>query len=1040
MRISLIIFLLTMGLGLRAQELESVKHIQGSQPLSQFMVDNWNTDDGLPTNAILDMEKSPDGFMWLATFNGLVRFDGVDFKTFNKNNTPQFQTNNISALYRDQNGILWIGTNGGGLVRMKNGIFQSYQPTSFVRNTAITALEQGNNGSLWVGTRLGLALIENDSLQKVDFAPLSTINVTSLHLDHKQRLWVGSAAKGLFVIESGTVHRFNRENLGLSSNFIRSIFHDSQDRIWVGTDRGVAVIDESGIRELDSVQLAPQIFTNAIIEDHLGNIWMGSNDGLRRFNDQFEALEKTLGMDSHIVQSLYQDEEKNIWVGTYRGGLLRLKQSKFLNLGRLEGLANEVINAVYEDDSVVWIGSDDGLASFRNGIFENYQLGRRSAGNRIRDILRDSRGRLWLCTYYGLVQFESGRTLRRITTVQGLSSNNTRRIVEDSKGNLWVGTANGLNRISDEGVKSFGLESGLGDLFVMSLFIDRQDQLWVGTDGGGAYLKQGTEFTPAFSEESGHDIIFNIAQDYNGAYWLSSNRGIIYRSDSIQYNLTQEQGLISNNIFQTIIDETGQIWITSDRGLMRTNRNELMEVITGRSEALENYRIFDRSDGLRTSQITAASKSIQTAGGNLWIATLNGVTVINSRQIPINEVLPQTAITMTRVDDQDWGVDSVISLPAGIRRTEFHYTGLSFYSPEKVRFKYMLENFDDDWIEAQGRRVAYYTNIPPGSYEFKVLAANNDGIWNMDPAIIKVQQQAYFYQTKGFYVLLALLLIALGAFLYWLRVRGFKRRNKILARLVKERTRSIREQNHAIINQKEELKQLNLVKDKLLSVISHDLRGPIAAVAGLLGLLKSGHLNYKELMAQSSSLNNEVHGLTYLLDNLLSWSKSQMQGINLQKENHSLKQVIEENIRVIVPMSEHKNITINNKVPDNCVVYTDANLLSIVIRNLIMNAIKFTPGSGKIEISANSSSKNVTVSVQDNGVGIPATELSVLFDVQNHYSKMGTANEAGSGIGLLLCQEFLEMDGGKIWAESQEGVGSSFYFTLTKAVNVSADL
>lgn len=260
----------------------------------------------------------------------------------------------------------------------------------------------------------------------------------------------------------------------------------------------------------------------------------------------------------------------------------------------------------------------------------------------------------------------------------------------------------------------------------------------------------------------------------------------------------------------------------------------------------------------------------------------------------------------------------------------------------------------------------------------------------------------------------------------------------MLTKLVHERTRDIQNRNQAITVQREELKQLNLVKDKLLSVISHDLRGPIAAVSGLLGLLKSGHLNYQELQTQSSSLNSEVQGLTYLLDNLLSWSKSQMQGINLSKENIVLSEIVDENLKIIGPMSDHKGLVIKNDIPKDCYVYTDRNLLSLVVRNLIMNAIKFTNKNGEVHIACNTGTQQVTVAVNDTGVGIGEEDLKRLFDTQSHYSRMGTANEAGTGIGLLLCQEFLELDGGQIWAESTEGVGSSFKFTLQKGSAVPA--
>ncbi len=1001
-------------------------------PITQYSVDSWDNEDGLPTNAVLDIAKTAQGYKWLATFNGLVRFDGVEFRIFDKGNTPALKTNNLSALLVDSKDQLWIGTNGGGLVKMDQDQFTFFNTDSIIRSSMVTALEEGTDGTIWVGTRFGLARMVNDTLSRITNGPLSYRNVSALYADDRNRIWVGTTTNGLFVMDAGNLLNLTSGN-GLPSDFVRAVYGDSQGRIWVGTDRGVTMIDDNGPHSMDSLAQAPQVFTNAFYEDLEGNIWMGSNDGLRRFDGAFEILSRSQGLTDNIVQCLYQDDEANIWVGTYRGGLNRLKQGKFLNVGIPEGLPHNVINVTYEDDTTVWIGSDNGLTCLKDGVLNTFSLGRRTAGNRIRDVFRDSQSRLWLCTYRGLVQFDGEKIVKRYTTADGLSSNNTRRVIEDQDGNLWVGTANGLNRIKDGQIEIYGVESGLRDQFVMSLYVDRQNQLWVGTDGGGVYVHKEGKFDRALSTDAINDIIFNIFQDQDGSFWFSSNRGVTYLQDTLEFNINQQHGLISNNIFQVILDDRGQLWFTSDRGLMRATLNDVRDLVSRKTDRIVESRVFDRADGLRSTQITAASKSTQTKDGKLWISTLSGITIVDSEQIPLNEVLPKTALTLVRSDDEQRSLSGIMHLEAGVRRLEFHYTGLSFYAPDKVRFKYKLENFDEDWVDAGDRRTAYYTNIPPGDYMFKVIASNNDGIWNRKPAFIKVRQQAYFYQTYWFYILLSILLIALGAFLYYLRAIELKRRNVMLTDLVQERTQNIQNQNKAITAQREELKQLNLVKDKLLSVISHDLRGPIAAVSGLLGLLKSGHLNYKELMTQSSSLNNEVQGLTYLLDNLLNWSKSQMQGINLNREEIQLQQINEENIKIIDPMSEHKQLQIHNDVPVDCYAFTDRNLLSLVIRNLIMNAIKFTHKKGQINITSKTDGDQITLSVSDTGVGIGQQDLERLFDTQSHYSKMGTANEAGTGIGLLLCKEFLELDGGKIWAESEEGKGSSFKFTLQKA-------
>lgn len=1013
----------------KAQELIPYDEMMAMRPVSQYTIKEWNMDNGLPNNAILDIEQTSDGYLWLATFNGLTRFDGIEFMVYNRSITKEFITNHISALVVDENDKLWIGTNGGGLLAYHQGVFTAYE-TKSVDGSIITALAKGENGSLWVGTRNGLVKFEDGDFQVINNPELSNLNVTSLFYDG-ERLWVGTSTKGLFAVDNNGTANFS-SNHGLLSDFVYSVFVDSKERVWVGTDRGVSMISSEGIKGLDSFSNAPTGYVNDFLEDQQGNVWLATRDGLYRFGDSFEKADPGREVGHHIVQSLFQDREKNIWAGTYRVGLSRLNQSKFLLIGDIEGIENEIINVTYADGAKHWVGTDNGLICMQDGEMTTFNVDNQAGGNRIRDIFRDSRERLWLCTYNGLIQFDEGKIIKKYTTSDGLSSNNTRRIVEDHQGNLWIGTANGLSKLNEDGFYILGTQSGLRDNYILSMFVDNSGRLWVGTNGGGTYQLEDGRFKQILSEQAAHDIVFNFTQDKDNSIWISTNRGVIYYKDNLEFNISVQHGLASNNIFQVILDQTGLVWFATDHGIMRANKEEVNRLTSGEVSELGNTRIFDTSDGLRTGQITPASLTSRTRDGEIWFCTIKGVAVLDSDRIPTNESRANTLLNKIITDDRVYSGYEHPVLFAGNRRLELHYSGLSFSAPEKVRYKFKLENFDPDWVDAGSRRVAYYTNLPPGDYEFKVMAANNDGLWSETPATIHLVQNAYFYQETWFYLSLGVLLIAFGAFLYHLRARGLNRRNFQLAMMVQERTRDIQYQNEEIILQKEELKQLNRVKDKLLSVLSHDLRGPISAVSGLLGLLKSGHLNYHELMTQSKRLNSEVHNLTYLLDNLLSWSKTQMQGIKLNTETVQLRHIVEENLATVKPISEQKRISIFNQVPASCYVHTDLNFFSLIIRNLLMNALKFTNEKGEIVITSEYQDDDVVVAVNDNGVGMSTEELEKLFKAETHYSKMGTANEAGTGIGLLLCKEFIELEGGRIWAESKKGEGSSFKIQLKR--------
>ena len=695
---------------LQAQELKPTGDMGLGRPVSQYTIKHWNMDTGLPNNAILDIEQTGDGYLWLATFNGLSRFDGIDFEVFYRANTPELLTDHISALLVDDRDQLWIGTNGGGLLKYHRGTFTSYKSNS-VNGSIITAMAKGDNGVLWIGTRDGLLKFENDSFEKVEGGILDNLYITSLFQDQNQRLWIGTTTQGLYLVDSNGTNSYTTEN-GLPSNNIYTVFVDSRDGVWVGTNRGVSLIG-SGIENFGSYPNAPKGYVNDFLEDHEGNVWMGSRNGLYRFNSQFEKPDESAEVGRHIIQSLFLDREKNIWTGTYRVGLSRLNQSKFLLLGEFEGLPNEVVNVTYWDSTMHWVGTDMGLLKVANGEVESFKLDQRPDGNRIRDIARDSKGKLWICTYNGLFQFDGERVVQRYTAKDGLSSNNTRRIVEDHQGNLWIGTANGLSRIEGGKITKYDAKSGLRDSFIMSLFVDNQGKLWVGTNGGGTYVFNGDFFEPVTSLLGSRDIVFNFTQDENDGIWISTNRGVIYHKDSTTYNITVKQGILSNNIFQVILEEPGLVWLTSDRGIMRVSREDALNLIKGETEVLRNIRLFDRADGLRTGQITAASIADINVGGEIWFCTIKGVAAINGKNIPTNELRAITKVTRVLTQDQRFQGIGEIILPAGNRTLEVHYSGLSFSAPEKVKYKYKLQNFDPDWVDAGSRRTAYYTNFTP---------------------------------------------------------------------------------------------------------------------------------------------------------------------------------------------------------------------------------------------------------------------------------------------------------------------------------------
>ena len=1012
-------------------EAQSDSPLIHNNEVNEFAIEHWTTEQGLPNNAVIDIAKTPDGFIWLATFNGLVRFDGLEFTVFDRSNTDAFNTNNLVDLFTAQDGALWIGTNGGGLVRHWENSFEHFDTESTIGSSTVTAMSQTQDGTIWVGTKSGLGKVSDKVIGVVSEPALANLNIYTLYADAKDVLWIGTTVQGLFGYDGEKLDHYTVQN-GLNSNSIRSIFQDPKGNLWVGMDQGLSIFNYNGFIVEDTVQQKVTGFVNAIDMDESGNIWLATSRGLFRFGTTIESISIEQGLSHNIVQSLLYDYEGNLWLGTYRGGLNRLKKSKFYSFDKHLDGPGQVINVTYQDSDTTWIGSDNGLVKVYGSHKQRIRLG---AGNnsRVRDILRDTKGRLWICTYGGLVHFENDRVKKRYTRKNGLISNSARRIVESKDGALWIGTASGLSKFQEDKWKSYGQEAGLNDPFIMSLYSGISNELWVGTDGGGMYQLVG-ESLASVNGESGlvGDIIFNIDQDKDGTLWISSNIGLARYQNGTFSLINIRNGLISNSVFQTLEDDNNYIWIYTDKGVMRIGKDELISVTDSSGQRLENYIIFDESDGMRSHQVTPASISSQSEDGMIWIATVKGVDIIDGHNIPINEV-PAVPKILSITGDGNLNYPLTdFSLPASNLRLEVHYTGLSYYAPERVRFKYKLENFDEDWIDVGERRVAFYTNLPPGDYNFLVAASNDDGLWTENYATVAFVKEAYFYQESWFYLLGGLAIFFLGGLAYFWRVKELRNRNLYLADEVTQRTLDVQKQNEAISKQTEKLTQLNAVKDKLFSVISHDLRGPIAAVGGVLGLMNSGYLSHEELTTHAAKLNTEVNGLTNLMDNLLSWAKSQMQGIKPDPESIQLVDLINENLSLYLSIGEVKGIAITQQIDPEHYVYSDRTMLNLVVRNLIMNAIKFTPQGGQIKVYSETLNDQIVISIEDNGVGMSSEEVNRLFKAESAYSKIGTSNETGTGLGLLLCKEFIESNEGRIWVETNEGKGSSFKFVLKK--------
>lgn len=767
---------LTLTLALSLDDARRTSPGADAEALSRYLSDVWQIEDGLPQNGIQTIAQTRDGYLWLGTPGGLVRFDGVRFTVFNQG---QFQNDNIHALLEDHLGRLWIGTYGGGLYQYANGRFVAFGSDAGLESNFVRTLYETRDGTLWVGTNGGGVSFLKDgrfhTLRVKDGLTSDIVRV--IYEDTAGRVWIGTNASGLnrwngervsgYVVKSGRLASYGSAD-ALSNDNVLALLQDRDGRFWIGTDGG-------GLWRLEGDRLAHELAeTNGVrrlLEDARGDLWIGTDGGgLHRLRGHhIEALTSGDGLPSDIVLTLLEDRERNLWVGT-RDGLLRLRKGKFLVYSTKDGLANEFVTALQSTrDGALWVGTRVGLDRFRNGRASPATLGARLPRDIVLSLLADRLGTLWVGTRHGVFSVKHGRT-RKFSTAEGLQGNYVAALEQARDGGIWVGTHAGVDYVKDGRVRR--IAAPVAPLDVTAIHETADGSLWVGTDGAGlGRLKDGQWRFYNTKEGLAHPSVTAISDD-GESVWVTTRHGLNRFIHERLHRYTREQGLPSNQLFAMVDDGRGYLWLTSYAGIFRVAKESFARVETGHGQRLA-LTAYDKSDGLKTSE---CNNGVQPAAwrapdGRLWFATVKGLAVIDPAHIPLNPQPPPVLIEQLRVNDKPVSLGDDRRLPPGRTRVDFHYTALSFSSPARVRFRYKLEGFDPDWIDAGARRVAYYTNIPPGRYRFHVIASNEDGVWNEPGAGIAFTSSARFYETAGFWMMCVTALGVWAFALYRLRVR-----------------------------------------------------------------------------------------------------------------------------------------------------------------------------------------------------------------------------------------------------------------------------
>ncbi|MEI8005410.1 MAG: two-component regulator propeller domain-containing protein [Bacteroidota bacterium] len=810
----------------------------------------WTSDNGLPVNSIRAIAQTSDGFIWLGTEEGLVRFDGISFFTFDPSNNPNFADKDVQSLYIFSDSSMVAGFYHGDLV--------SYKKLQFIRLfnrelnwiKSIQCLSEDPGKGLWFGTYgLGLGHLGYDGKMTftTDKNGLPNDFVQAILKDKDSSLWIGTRF-GLCHLKNGVLKVYSTRD-GLSYNDIRSLCFDREGRLWIGTNGGgISIFSEGKFSRFSAFGKAFSQNILSLFRESGGGIWIGTNSGLYLVKEgRVSGITSSEGLSGNIISSIYEDREHTIWAGTEGTGLNALRPRVISMFTEDEGLSDHSTGPVIKGPGgSVYVGTGKGAVNAISsaGIQRFEKIGLPPLP--VNTLAFDSSGMLWIGTDgAGIFGYGKDKTVH-LTTADGLAADVILALYSDHSGKLWAGTANaGVNIMNRGRIEWFGTSRGMSNDQVLCFLEDSKGRMLVGTNGGGINIFEKGKIRWLTSETGLPDNVINsMYEDHDGLIWVGCSHGglVMLENDSASIFNTDD-GLYSDGIQQICEDNRGRLWMSSNKGIFSLSRNELIAYHDNKGDFLRPM-VFGKPEGMLTAECSSRvfPAGCITANNRLWIPTPRGLAMLDLDHAAPYSVSLALLLTKVLINNQEVNPLAPQVLSPGTVDIEFDYTSPTFLNPEKTQYKYMLTGFDHFWVNAGNRRQAYYTHLPPGSYVFKVMAQGHNGQWTREKNLFVFRIRPFFYKTSWF----ILPVVAVMILIFWLFIsfRIRKSRENMLTHLVNDRTKDLEEEVERRKEAQEEsniarirIEESDRLKSSLISFINQKFRSPVNSIMGFSELM-----------------------------------------------------------------------------------------------------------------------------------------------------------------------------------------------------------